>query len=171
MNEEITWPVPEPGEGKEYEILPEDSYAATLWAVKTVDKPDWMRASDQAKPDYDADTYDTQQWEWIFEVQDEEYQGQRLSAYMNRSLHPKSNGFRFMVPLLGRVPEPGETIGFGQLVGLALQNHRQDQGQEGRHAVQQSDRRTGSARSPHASAPRCNPTDRRARARLGGVRL
>lgn len=115
--DEITWTVPLPGEDREYEILPEDSYPATLWAVKTVDKPDWMQAADRLKPEYEADEYDTQQWEWIFEVQDPEYQGQRLSAYINRSLHAKSNGFRFMVPLLGRVPEPGETIGFSQFVG------------------------------------------------------
>lgn len=116
--EQITWKVPVPGEdNKEYELLEEDTYAATLWSIKTVDKPDWMQRSDAEKKDYDPGHYDPAQWEWIFELADPEYEALRLSSYTNRSLHPKSNGFRFLLPLLGRAPEPGEDITITDLVG------------------------------------------------------
>lgn len=106
--DEITWEVPTDS-GREFEVLPEDSYPATLWAVKTVDKPEWKLEGTEGE--------DRQQWEFIFEVQDPDYQGARLSSYINRSLHPKSNGFRYVVPLLARAPVAGETVRFSELVG------------------------------------------------------
>ena len=105
---DIEWEVPAEST-RDFEVLPEDSYPATLWAVKTVDKPDWKLEGTEGE--------DQQQWEFVFEVQDPDYQGQRLSSYINRSLHPKSNGFRYVVPLMARIPEPGETVRFSDLIG------------------------------------------------------
>jgi hypothetical protein len=111
--EDMAIDVPEPGQDRE--IMPSGIYNGKLVGLKTVAKPDWMLNGE------DEDE-DREQWQWTWEIVDGDWQGQRLSAYTNRSWHEKANAHKYAAALLGVPTLPvGVGMSTGQLAGKTCQ--------------------------------------------------
>lgn len=103
-----------PQGGSDQEIIPQGMYTARLVKLKTVAKPDWKLKGEEGE--------DREQYEWVFEIVEGDWQGYRLNDYTNRTFHPKATAHKHAAALFG-VPElvPGIHTSTRALAGKACQ--------------------------------------------------
>lgn len=92
-------------EGPEFEAIPSGAYVARLISFKVEDKPQWkiekQERQEMAKdPDKRKLPIDPRQHVWTFEITEDGWEGQKLSAWVNYSFHENSNSGKHIAALL-----------------------------------------------------------------------
>jgi hypothetical protein len=107
--EVIVWTKQAAGDYEHLPVLEPGEYAATFSGIKTVAKPENKLTGKEGE--------DLQQWEWKFDLTDEELEGYTFRKWTSRSLHEKSNAYGILQGMGRALPQDGVPYGISQQIG------------------------------------------------------